>query len=312
MEYGPALSVPSPEVTTREGRGIRTVHYTTTTQDGADTDPQLANGERRREVSIRYPDKERQEDTGSMITIRNGDRRLASNTAAWTRDGYPSQWCLSRTIQPLLSPDAFTRAGAEAGLLAADVFPNSDPFNPSSPVVEHHTEQGPQGQTVVVTELKRTTPSGTWKGTLRTALDPVTGLVSSWNLEAAVTFTRGPWVEQSTAPVPVLHSSWRTVCERVEYNTDLPDALFSTEPPGGALVTDVYSPKALKRDYEEQVRVLQERLRKEPDPEQRARNADFWGRKEKPNLFECLQVLPQKDQDEIRAKLREIGINLPE
>ncbi len=313
--YGQTLSVPSPTVTTAEGRSIRTVRYETVTHQTTDTDlqgPDLADTTD--QVSIKYPNKQSRAETTqggvTRVSTRDGDRSLAQG-GGYGRDGKVYQCRLTRTVDPLISPDAFTQKGAEAGLLAADVFPNAGPFDPSSPVVGYHTETSPQGQKVITTKLKRALANaGVSEGILRCTIEAGTGLVSSWDLEVKQTYKPSPTNE--LAPATEQHYGYHTICERVEYNVELPDSLFGAEPPGGASVDDDYSPEGLKVQYESRLRGLEEEYAKSGGSDTWAKMAEYRSKEKPSRMFPFLYLIPQRDQEEIRAKLAEIGIKLSE
>ncbi len=102
----------------------------------------------------------------------------------------------------------------------------------------------------------------------------------------------------------------RWTVAHVAYNEEMPDALFSTQPPKGATVLDTYSPEGLRRWYYALVQSIEQQYAESNDPEQWAKSADYTSHRQ-PGRFAHLDLLSEKDQAEIRARLNAIGIEVP-
>ncbi len=305
----------NPAATTPEGRGIYTVHYVA--RDMA----RVAGGEwdgpdsylRVSDVRIKYPDKQRGEYTmpefpdQPTVSTREADRTLADGGFRLGEGGERYEYRLGRTIMPIVSPDALTETGVrEAGfVMAASDFVQTYLPEGGEDMFEQREETGPNGELVVVTQHWKTAMPE-FHGVYRTSIDPATHLVTSWDYQ--ITGLPHRRADNDTNQTRILYEGNRQTVSHVAYNEEMPDELFSTEPPRGATVLDCYSPEGIAREYDVMVRQMEQNYQTS-DPETWAKAADYWSR-EQPSRFAHLDLLSESDQADLRARLRAIGIEL--
>jgi hypothetical protein len=260
---------------------IRTVHFV--------AEEFTTGAPRMREEWVKFPDKHRSELKGESITVTNGRRRLH----IWT-------WCSPNRAEVRKlhgdersvpsPPDWFTEAGLRRELKSSG--------GTVTELVRQYTERSPDGRPFLVLEVRTRYPEGhpqhDWPYYVKARVDPVSRLIvggESW------TERKGDGKKTS-----------ETRMDRVEYNTDLPDSLFSTAPPKGAIVHDLTTAAGVEAYYEEALRKL-ERL----SPESRARLLDEWGRHGfSGDLVRNLWILDRLSPGKapaIRERLKRYGIS---
>jgi hypothetical protein len=308
----------NPVATTPEGRGIYTVHYAEKRMarvageewEGPSSAISISD------IRLKYPDKARAEcaldasDASAQpkVLTCEGDRALADGGFSLEEGGEVWEYRLDRTVAPYTSPDAFTETGVrEAGFVTAAWHPVPVlAFWPGEDVFEQRDETGPHGELVIVAEQWKTGLPD-FHGVYRTFIDRATHLVAGWDYQ--VTGLPHDPAERDKYPNRVLFDGQRYTVDRVEYNEEMPDELFGTEPPRGATVLDCYSPEGIERGCELTVQRMEQSYQTS-DPETWAKAADYWSH-EQPSRFAHLDLLPEKEQAEIRARLRAIGIGVP-
>jgi hypothetical protein len=305
----------NPAAATPAGRGIYTVHYVAKSMarvEGGEwegPDSAVSTGD----VRFKYPDKARGEYTmrefpdQPKTSTCEGDRTLTSGGFRLEEGSESCEYRLGRTVLPLTSPDAFTETGVrETGFVQAEWDPTRMwDFETGENVLQQREETGPPGTLVIVTEHWKTGLPG-FHGVYRTFIDRATHLVTGWDYQ--VTGLPHDRAKDDKDPDRVIYEGQRSTVDHVEYNEEMPDELFSTEPPRGATVLDCYSPEGIAREYDAMVRQMEQSYQTS-DPETWAKAAVYWSH-EQPSRFPHLDLLPAQDQAEIRARLHAIGIDL--
>jgi len=181
---------------------IRTVHFV--------AEEFIGGVPRRMETWIKYPDKSRAEFEGRGTAIINGRRFLQISTWGKRNEAtvsYDGQRRMGRA-------DAFTEAGVRRML--------KSPQPLRVKVVRDSIEREASGKSFVVIEFVADYPGGEQIDGRRVRADRGSGrIVGSED-----------WHQRKRDG----KITYRMRVDRIEYNMDLPDSLFSTEPPKGAIV----------------------------------------------------------------------------
>jgi len=200
---------------------VRTVHYVGRQQ--------LAGAWYSFDVKIRFPDKRRCESPGQAVSIEHGDRELLILPEPTTLSWHPAPYrYVLRHVSEL------SRRNRDADLFS---YPER---------LRLLARQGKPTRTETVTLgdgtkalLVEVRTDGTDKTSSDTVtIDPSSHLVLGWKTEMK-------WKADG------LWNTWRAEVNRIEYNTDLSDELFSTEPPAGEGVLDQYSQQGTRTSLEQ-------------------------------------------------------------
>ncbi len=313
------------EVTTPEGRGIRTVRYVLRKRTATRILRAGSTGQWQREpeetvdCAFEYPDKSRIEPSPvpgrvpsrDTASVRNGDRAFAYLEGGWKLTGpRVYHYVLSRPVAPLDSPDMFGEGGVvSTGLVAAEggyAYPyRLGDAAGGEDVLTRHWESSAHGERVLVTEHTKTgDPS--FHGVYRTRLDPASHLVLGWsNVTVQRIKASGPQGPETA------EERYEETVDAVEYNADLPPGTFTVTVPASADPADVfdgYSPEGLKQTYEASLVAMAVGLSRSPalKPDVRENALRVWS-----TQFPRLEVLSPADREEIRSKGRAIGLRIP-
>jgi hypothetical protein len=253
-------------------RGIHTVHWVgAQTIDGITTP---------REETIQYPNRRRlSTEEGLIITDLGADRELMVLADYTTLPWHPKpyRYLLERPLNRYLTPpEWFTLAGHLDG-----------PGDGGRKLLRHQVSRLSDGQELHTLEYDD--PKLPWlRPVTRLWVDPGTGLVLAWDITDGWDTADGRHIEQ------------RQVADYVEYNLDLPEDYFSTEPPRGEEIVDRFTPDGIRRDY---LAALAE-LESLPADKQAALATEWRDN----GCFNKLDYLSPRDQAEIKAKLSALGV----
>lgn len=250
---------------------VRTVHF---------VEKKIIDGvAREREEWFKFPDKQRSEEKGRLISINNRRRTLSIIT-----DRSPNVAVIGSAIGIGFHADWLTETGLQQAI-------NNSDGQVIRKITRESTAQEQDGKSFLLIELQINDLNHESNEFARLWIDRDSHLVVAWE----------DWeVRKRDGKV-----TWRTVVERVDYNVDLPDSLFSMDIPKGAEVRDFSTPEGMKAWYEHRLRELDDL-----SPEDRMRLVDEW--KHGDSYFVLLENLDHLDpsyRETVREKLRQYGIS---
>jgi outer membrane lipoprotein-sorting protein len=199
---------------------VRNVHYVGRQQIAGTWSPF--------DVKVEFPDRRRWESPGQSIAIEDGDRELLVLPQRTTLPWHPVPYrYVLRHVSEL------SKRGRTSDLFS---YPERlRLLSRQSKPVRTETVALPDGAKVLLVEVRSDEPDRT--STDIVTINPTSHLVLGWQTETK-------WKSDGVWRV------WRAEVDRVEYNTDLPDELFSTEPPPGEEVLDQYSQEGMRASLE--------------------------------------------------------------
>lgn len=200
---------------------VRTVHYVGRQQ--------LAGAWSSFDVKMKFPDKRRCELPGQTISIENGDRELLVLPEPTTLP-----WHLVPYRYVLRHVSELSKRGQDADLFSYPERLRLLARQGKSTRTETVTLD--DGTKALLVEVRTDGPDKTSSDIV--TIDPSSHLVLGWKTEMKWK-TEGLW------------RAWRAEVDSVEYNTDLSDELFSTEPPAGQEVLDQYSQQGMRTSLEQ-------------------------------------------------------------